>query len=209
MPAPRNQVCEPQQTMRALRQFLSDTLATFLRLSACHTHISTSVEESFRHPSLDHLPYHLSPTNEDDKTVPVPTMSPSPYIFTPSSYLQSSFDVTLVEYSRLTGIDLITHPFAAIFDDDIHTVDMVVAAMQERAQPSGDLKMDSLIAGLMNHLKSIAHVMSLLSPRVSLSEHIDLRFSPAKAILTSIGVLLAVCSLFPSEWILMTLKLRR
>jgi len=158
--------------MKGLRQFLSDTLATFLRLSACHTHLSTSVEESFRRPSLDHILYHQSPTNEE--TVPVPPMSPPPYIFTPTPFLQSSFDVTLVEYSKLTGIDLITHPFAAIFDDDIHTVDMVVAAMQERVRPSGDLKMDNLIAGLMGHQKSIAHIMSLLSPRQALSENIDL-----------------------------------
>ena len=160
------------RTMRALRKLLSDTLAVFLRLSACNTTSSyplTAIEESTHH-SLFEIPDQRSQVS-DDEAVPAPTMSPPPHIVAPSSYLQSSFDLTLREYSKQTGIDLIGHPFAASFDN-LDSVDTAIAALRERTPVSSDSQDDS-IALLMNQLKSITHIVSLLSPTEALRGYID------------------------------------
>jgi hypothetical protein len=159
--------------MRVLRKLLSGTLAVFLRLSACNTTSSyplTAIEESTHHPLFDYLPDQRSQVS-DDEAVPAPTMSPSPHIVTPSSYLQSSFDLTLREYSKQTGIDLIGHPFAASLDN-LDSVDTAIAELRERTPVSSDFQDDS-IALLRNQLKSITHIVSLLSPTEALRGNID------------------------------------
>ncbi|KAI9449561.1 hypothetical protein F5148DRAFT_1247082 [Russula earlei] len=173
-------------------RLLSHALDIFLRLSTCKptsSHLQTPLEHQLSH---DHLPHQQFPAN-DDESFSMPAMSQQPYIVTPSSYLQSSFNLTLIEYSHQTGIDLTTHPFAAIVND-IHSVDATIAALQERILSSSDSKIGDSIAGLMSKLKSIVHIVFLLSPSEALSENIDSRFSPAKAIIISADVLLAIAT---------------
>lgn len=158
--------------MKGLRQLLSDSLQIFLRLSACNTtsfHQPTVFEESHHH-SCDHLPYQRSLASDNETLA---TMSPPRFTITPSSYLQSSFDLTLREYSKQIEVDLIAHPFAASLDD-VNSLDTTIAALRERTRVSNDSKTDDHIAQLMSYLKSIIHIVSLLSPPEALSENIDL-----------------------------------
>lgn len=161
--------------MKGLRQLLSDSLEVILRLSACSTascHTQTVIEELSHPQSFDHLPDQRSPAG-DDEALSALTMSPSPCMNTPPSYLQSSFDLTLREYTKETGIDLIRHPFAASLDN-IEDVDTIIAALRERSRVSSDPQADDHIAQLENQLRSITHIVSLLSPIEGLSDNIDL-----------------------------------
>jgi len=162
--------------MKGLRQLLSDSLAVFLRLSACSTtsrHTLTVIEELSYHQPFDHLPDQQRSPAGDDEALSAVTMSPPPGMSTPPSYLQSSFDLTLREYSKETGIDLIRHPFAASLDniDDISTT---IAALRERSRVSSDPQADDLVTQMVNQLRSITHIVSLLSPTEALSDNIDL-----------------------------------
>jgi hypothetical protein len=161
--------------MKGLRQLLSDSLAVFLRLLACSTtsrHTLTVIEELSHHQPFDHLPHQLSPPG-DNEALSAVTISPPPGMSTPSSYLQSSFDLTLREYSKETGIDLIRHPFATSLDniDDVNTT---IAALRERSRVSSDPQAGYLVAQMVNQLRSITHIVSLLSPSEALSDNIDL-----------------------------------
>lgn len=160
-----------QRTMKVLRQLLSDSLAVFLRLSACNTtssHIPAPIEKpSYQQPS-DHLPDQQSPASANE-ALSAATMSLQSDIITPSPYLQSSFNLVLVEYSKQTGIDLITHSFAAGLDD-IYSVDRAITTLRER---TGASNIGDPIAQLVGHLKSIVHIVSLLSPSEAISENID------------------------------------
>jgi hypothetical protein len=91
-------------------------------------------------------------------------------VFTPISYLQSSFNLTLEEYSKQTGIDLIEHSFGASFD---HT-ETAIAAVLERTRVSSNSETDGPMAQLIKQLNSITRIVSLLSPTEALSESIDL-----------------------------------
>jgi hypothetical protein len=160
-------------TMKGLRQLLSDSLQLFLRLSACNTtsfHQPTVIEESSHHHSCDHLAYQRDVAGDYEMLA---TMSPLRFTTKPSSYLQSSFDLTLREYSKQTEIDLIAHPFAVSLHD-VNSLNTTIAALRERTRVSNDSKTDDHMAQLMSYLKSITHLVSLLSPREALSEHIDL-----------------------------------
>jgi hypothetical protein len=208
-------------TMKTLRLILSDSLAVLFRLSACNTtsaHIPEAVEESF-HPQSSHLLDQQPPANDNESLTTTSTMSSPPDVLRPSSYLQSMFNLTLVEYSRQTGIDLITYPFIASLYD-ISSVDKAIAVLRNQSQPPNGPEMDDPMSLLMCRLESIVNIVSLLTPSEALYDiiepvcqsNLDLyshilyvqsrllqRFSPAKAILGSIGVLLAVCSiLIPS-----------
>jgi hypothetical protein len=163
--------------MTALKQVLSDFLAVLLRLSACRTtssHIPETVEESFHQYTDPHL-LDQQPRASDDTTTTTTsatTMALKPHIVKPSSYLQSIFDLTLAEYSKQTGIDLMTHPFV-ISIDDITPVDKVITVLRERRRPSSTPQTDDPMALLMGHLESIAHMVSLLSPSEALHDNID------------------------------------
>lgn len=160
------------RTMKGLRQLLSDSLAVFLRLSACSTtscHIPTA-NQGLSH--LDHLPDQRSQAG-DDEALSAAMMPPPPCLNTPSSYLQSSFDLTLREYSKETGIDLTRHSFAASLDN-IGDVDTTIVALRARSRISSDPGADDPIAQLVSQLRSIAHIVSLLSPTEALRANIDL-----------------------------------
>jgi hypothetical protein len=157
--------------MKGLKHLLSDSLKIFLHISACNTtsfHQPTAIES--HHHSCDHPPYQRSLASDDETLA---TMSPPRCTITPSSYLQSSFDLTLREYSRQIEVDLISHPFAASLDN-VNSLDTTIAALRERTRVSNDSKTDDNIAQLMSYLKSIIHIVSLLSPPEALSENIDL-----------------------------------
>jgi hypothetical protein len=161
--------------MKWLRELLSDSLQVFLRLSVCNTTFSdqsTVIEESSYHHSCDHLPYQRSLAS-DDETLTATIMSPPRSIISPRSYLQSSFDLTFNEYSKQTGINLIAHPFAASIDD-IDSFHTTMAALPQRIRMANDPQTGDAIARLMNHLKSIIYIVSLLSPPEALSENVDL-----------------------------------
>jgi hypothetical protein len=159
-----------QRTMKALR-LLSDSLAVLLRLSACKTtsaHISETVEESF-----DQQSSNLSdqqPAASDDETLTI--MSLQPDILKPTSYFQSLFNLTLVEYSRQTGIDLIAQPFISSLDD-ICSFDKAITVLRERPQPLNNSQMDDKMVLLSGQLKSIFYIVSLLSPSDALCDNID------------------------------------
>jgi hypothetical protein len=158
--------------MKGLRQLLSDSLQIFLRLSACNTtsfHQPTVTEE-FYPQSCDHLPFQQSLASDDETLT---TMSPPRFTITPSSYLQSCFDLTLREYSKHIDVDLIAHPFAATLDD-VNSLDTTMAALRERSRVPNDSKTEDHMAQLMSYLKSIIHIVSLLSPPEALSENIDM-----------------------------------
>ena len=161
--------------MKGLRQLLSESLEVFLRLSTCNTasfHTLTVIEELSPHQSFGHLPDQRSSAG-DDEALSAVTMSPPSCMTTPTSYLQSSFDLTLREYSKETGIDLIRYPFAASLDN-IDDVDTTIAALRDQSRLSSDPQADDPIAQLVNQLRSITHIVSLLSPTEALSDNIDL-----------------------------------
>jgi hypothetical protein len=158
--------------MTALRQILSDTLAVLLRLSACRTtssYFPETVEESF-HPPYPHLP-DQQPSANHHETFTTTTMTLRRHIVKPSSYLQSIFDHTLIEYSEQTGIDLVTHPFVACLDD-ASSADTAIAVLRERTPPSKFSRKDGPMA-LLGYLESIARIVSLLSPSEALCDNID------------------------------------
>jgi hypothetical protein len=158
--------------MKALR-VLSDSLAVLLRLSACKTtsaHISETVEESFD-PQSSNLS-DQQPAANDDETLATTTMSLQPDILKPTSYFQSLFNLSLVEYSRQTGIDLITHPLISSLDD-ICSVDKAITALRERCQPLNNPQMDDKTVLVICQLKSIFYIVSLLTPSEALRDNID------------------------------------
>lgn len=206
--------------MRSLRKLLSVPSAVLLRLSPCNTksaHPPISFEHSSHSQFSDHPPDTQSHLNQD-KVLPTPRMPSSrSHRITSSSYLQSCFDLTLTEYSKETGIDLIKHPIVATLDQ-CDCVDTVIAAILGQIR-SNDSKIDRSMVELMRQLKSTVQIVFWLSPTDALSDNIDLvgrrlpgscilyghavthalqRFTPAKAIFASIGVLLAVCCLLHS-----------
>jgi len=158
--------------MKALR-LLSDSLAAVLRLSACKTtsaDISEVVEESF-----DQQSSNLSdrqPKTRDDDTLTTTTMSLQPDILEPISYFQSLFNLTLVEYSRQTGIDLVTRPFISSLDD-ICSVDKAITALRERSRPLNNPQMNNKMVLLSCQLESIFYIVSLLTPSEALRDNID------------------------------------
>ena len=161
------------RTMKALK-LLSDSLAALLRLSACRTtstYISETLEESF-----DQQSSNLSdrqPAASDDETLTITTtMTLQPDILLPTSYLQSLFNLTLIEYSRQTGIDLITQPSISSLDD-ICSVDKAINALLERSQPLNNPQMDDKMALLIRQLKSIFYIVSLLTPSEALCDNIN------------------------------------
>ena len=160
--------------MKKPLRLLSDSLAVLLRLSARKatsvSHISETVEESF-----DQQSSNLSdqPTASDDKTLTTTTtMSLQPKNLQPNSYLQAIFNLTLVEYSRKTGIDLITHSFVSSLDDN-YSVDEAINVLQERFRPLNNPQMDDKAILLIRRLKSIFHIVSLLTHSEALCDNID------------------------------------
>ena len=169
--------------MTALRQVLSDSLAVVLRLSACKTtsaHPPEIIEESVNprsYPPPSPPPDQQSRASTDttattSTSITITTMPSKPHIFKPPSYLQSLFDLTLIEYSNLTGINLNKHPFVASLDD-ISSADTAIAILRKRTRLSKDFQADDPMALLMGQLESIIHMVSLLSPSEALRDHID------------------------------------
>jgi hypothetical protein len=159
--------------MKALR-LLSDTLVVLLRLSACKTtsaHVLETVEESFDQQSSN-LSDQQPAASDDETLATTTTMSLQPDILRPTSYFQSLFNLTLVEYSRQTGIDLITHPLILSLDD-ICSVDKAINALRERYQPLNNPQMDDKMVLLICQLKSIFYMVSLLTPSEALCDNID------------------------------------
>lgn len=160
-----------------MRRILAETRAALLRLTACTTtssHIPETVEESLHSQSQPHLPDQQPPETDDETlttTTTTTTMSLHPHAIKPSSYLQSLFDLTLLEYSKLTGIDLTTHPIISRLDD-ISSVDKAISVLRERTRPDDSKTVDPM-ALMMGHLGSIAHIVSLLSPDEALRDNID------------------------------------
>ena len=159
-----------------MKRILSETRAVLLRLTACTTtsHIPETVEDSLHSQSQPHPPDQQPPERDDETlttTTTTTTMSLQPHITKPSSYFQSLFDLTLLEYSKHTGIDLTTYPIVARLDD-ISSVDKVIAILRERTRPSDSKSVDPM-ALLMGHLGSIARMVSLLSPDEALCDNID------------------------------------
>jgi hypothetical protein len=159
--------------MKALR-LLSDFLAVLFRLSACRTtsvHLSETVEESF-----DQRSSNLSdrqPAASDDETLTNTTTMPlQPDILKPTSYFQSLFNLTLVEYSRQTGVDLITHPSISSLND-ICSVDKAITILRERSQPLNNPQMEDKMVLLICKIKSIFYIVSLLTPSEALCDNID------------------------------------
>jgi hypothetical protein len=160
--------------MEALRQ-LSDSLAVLLRLSACKTtfaHISESDEEPFDQQSSNLSDQQPAASDDETLTTSTTTMSLQPDILKPTSYFQSLFNLTLVEYSRQTGIDLIAHPLISSLDD-ISSVDKAITVLRERSQPSNNSQMDEKMVSLICQLKSIFNIVSLLTPSEALCDNID------------------------------------
>jgi hypothetical protein len=159
--------------MRALR-LLSDSLAVLLRLSACSTtsaHISETAEESSDQQSLN-LSDRQPAASDDETLTTTATMSLQPGILQPISYFQSLFNLTLVEYSRQTGVDLITHPFISSFDD-ICSVDKAITVLRERSRPLNNPQMNDRMVLLICQIKSIFYIVSLLTPSEALYDNID------------------------------------
>lgn len=159
--------------MKALRR-LSGSLARLLRPPApktTSTHTSETVEEPFDQKSSN-LSDQQPTASDDDETLATTTMSLQPDILEPTSFLQSLFNLTLVEYSRQTGIDLITHPIISNLDD-ICSVDKAITTLRERSQPLNNPKMDDKMVPLICQLKSIFYIVSLLTPSEALRDNID------------------------------------
>ncbi len=164
--------------MKTLRLILPDSLAVLLRLSARKTtsaHISGTIEESFHQQSsrlLDHPPDQQSAASDDETLTTTTTMSLPPDMLKPTSYLQSLFNLTLVEYSKQTGIDLMTNPFIATLDG-LCSVDKAITVLRERPLPSSNLQVDDRVVPLMCQLESIFHIVSLLTPSEALCDNLD------------------------------------
>jgi hypothetical protein len=155
------------QTMKALR-LLSDSLAAVLRLSTCKT--TETVEESFDQQSSDLS--DQQPATSDDETLTTTMSLQQPDILEPTSYFQSLFNLTLLEYSRQTGTDLISHPFISSLDD-ICSVDKAITVLRKRSQPLNNPQMNDKTALLSCQLESIFHIVSLLTPSEALRDNID------------------------------------
>lgn len=163
-----------QQTMKALR-LLSDSLAVFLRASVCKTtsaHILETVEESFDYQSSNLSDRQPAASDDSDETLTATTMSLQPDILEPTSYLQSMFNLTLVEYSRQTGIDLITRPFLSSLDD-VCSVDKAITVLRERSRPLNKPQRDDKMVLMSCRLESIFYIVSLLTPSEALRDNID------------------------------------
>ncbi|KAH9953187.1 hypothetical protein BC827DRAFT_167795 [Russula dissimulans] len=97
------------------------------------------------------------------------------------------FNAASIEYNRMTGKDLNTHPFAVQLDV-CHSPEAVSNLLRTQVQAfSRFRKRDEK---LMAWLDPTVHILSTFS--ATLGEGIGLPFSPAKAIFSGISVLLAV-----------------
>jgi hypothetical protein len=100
------------------------------------------------------------------------------------------FEIALVEYKNRTGIDLRTHSFALSLQNK-NSPDDILRIFRNQADDFDTFRESDK---LMAFLKPIVDVLFTLSETIS--EALDLvEFSPAKAILAGIGLLLGV-SLF-------------
>jgi hypothetical protein len=198
-----------RDAMRSLIQLLS-------HLPACNTrsaHSSTIIEDTPHLHSLNSSPDPPPSPPNQDKVLPAALMSFHPYTVTHYSYLQSCFDHTLIEYTKVTGIDLITHPIVTTLGD-CNRVDAVIAAIQDHSR-SNDSSIDSSLAETIIQLNSTLQTVLWLSPNDALCDYIDLvghsmlgscliyvytithalqLFTPSKAIFASICILIVVCS---------------
>jgi hypothetical protein len=158
-------LCDP---MRSLRQVL-------FRLSTCNTtsaSLSTSIEDSHSSQSRNQSTNLLqSPVNES-KGTPTALMSFHPRTIPSSSYLQSCFDFTLIEYSKVTGIDLITYPIATALGN-CDCVETVITAIQEHGR-SNDPSIDCSVVEPISQLKSTVQTVFWLAPNDALRDNIDL-----------------------------------
>ena len=160
--------------MKKPLRLLSDSMAALLRLSfrkVTSAHISETVEESFDQHSSSLS--DQQPTASDDKTLTTSTtMSLQPKKLQPYSYLQAIFNLTLVEYSKQTGIDLTTHPIVSSLDDN-YSIDETINVLRERSRPLNNPQMGDKDIQLICQLKSIFYIVSLLTPSEALCGHID------------------------------------
>ena len=101
-----------------------------------------------------------------------PAMSSTP---TSSSSFQAIFDTALSDFSKKTGIDLATHPFAQILQN-CQSADAILDLLQDRARQfstyrDGNRKFINCLKPVVQtlHLFSglLASVAALVSPRVS------------------------------------------
>ena len=139
-----------------------------------------------------------------------PAMSSTP---TSSSSFQPIFDAALSDFSKKTGIDLATHPFAQIIQN-CQSADAILDLLQDRSRQfstyrDGNRKFIDCLKPVVQTLHSfsglLAGVAALVSPpcfqdfQSNLSHPfcqpspLQSPFSPANTILVAVDVLLAVC----------------
>ncbi|KAI9443141.1 hypothetical protein H4582DRAFT_2126334 [Lactarius indigo] len=99
----------------------------------------------------------------------------------------SIFDATSKEYKKLTGQDLNTHPFSAVFDG-CNSPDAVLSIFRKQAEIFDEIRKGD--ERLIKWLDPMVHILFTFS--VALGEGVGLIFSPAKVIFTGTGVLLTV-----------------
>jgi hypothetical protein len=103
---------------------------------------------------------------------------------TDQSGLQALFESALQAYENDTGISLAGHPLAAKLQNCTSTQD-ITALLRGQAQA---FRYSQASYRIMNSIKTTVSILTQISDAASLT------FSPAKAILTGLGILLDVCA---------------
>ncbi|KAH9049987.1 hypothetical protein EDB84DRAFT_1452114 [Lactarius hengduanensis] len=97
----------------------------------------------------------------------------------------SIFDAASKEYKKLTGQDLNTHPFSAVFDS-CDSPDAVLNIFRKQAEIFDEIRKGD--ERLIKWLDPMVHILFTFS--AALGEGVGLIFSPAKVIFAGAGVLL-------------------
>ncbi|KAI9465571.1 hypothetical protein BJY52DRAFT_1414105 [Lactarius psammicola] len=108
-------------------------------------------------------------------------------VISSTSNFVSIFEAASIEYKKLTGQDLNTHPFSVQFDS-CDSPDTVLGLIRKQAEIFDEIRKGD--ERLVKWLDPMVHILFTFS--AALGEGVGLIFSPAKVLFAGVGVLLTV-----------------
>src|SRR5882672_10260207 len=155
----------------------------------------------------------LESSHSIDFPLPLLTSPMSSSAFHSTLQFRAIFDAALNDYAQKTGIDLATHPLAAVLES-CHSPEAILDVLREQAHAFNKYRNGDWKTRLMRHLNPTVDILLRLSTGGVLDEGISLvrhtnrtislcaspnsylsslqTFPPAKAIFSGVGLLLAV-----------------
>jgi hypothetical protein len=132
------------------------------------------------------------------------TLSSTGQAISSTSNIQLIIDAALADYAKITGIDLSTKPFVVMLEES-HSPEAILVLLQDRqkafeAYSGGNRRLMSCLSPAVTIIYAFSGILGEAVSLVSVTYHpvilltwpCQVPFSPAKAVFTSIDVLLTV-----------------